>query len=410
MMLLKLAWRNLWRNSRRSVIVLISIVVGVAALLLIDSLGQGMINQMLNNQIAFNIGHIQIHGEGFSDNKEIDNFIKNKEKVKEIASGQEFVKDISERIITNGMINSAGSSSGIQIYGVEHDKEKKVSTINQRLAEGEYLSGRDNEILLGIDLAEDLDVKLNDKVVLTAAGFDGKISQDLYRVSGIFKTGSSQYDQIYAYVNLSDADEMLSMGGRINELAIITESTNNVSAYRDSLAADLKAAGLDMNEYEALTFRELLPLLIAYIDIYNQTVYLFYAIIIAAIMFSVINTMLMAVFERIHEFGVLMSIGMLGRKIFTMLAGEALFLGMIGTAGGFILGLLIYWPLTGGLDLSIYSESLKDFGIGSVIYPELNLSIVLNALILMPASTVLGAVYPAMKAIKLEPTEAVRYV
>ncbi|NIU14297.1 MAG: FtsX-like permease family protein [candidate division Zixibacteria bacterium] len=144
---------------------------------------------------------------------------------------------------------------------------------------------------------------------------------------------------------------------------------------------------------------------------YKESIFIFYGIIAVAMIFGIVNTMLMSVFERIREFGVLMAIGMKNKRIFVMVILEALFLGVFGTAIGFLVSYLIYIPLSNtGIDLSMFSDSLKSFGVGTTIYPAMTLEGIMNALFIVPLVTVLGAIYPALKAIRLEPMNAIRYV
>jgi ABC-type antimicrobial peptide transport system permease subunit len=198
---------------------------------------------------------------------------------------------------------------------------------------------------------------------------------------------------------------MLELEDKVYEYGITTND------YRDASKISSLIAGKLNSEYEVLSYKDILPLLILQIDMTQQSMVVVNIIIGLALIFGIINTMLMTVYERIREFGVLMSIGMKNGKLFTMIILEALIIGVFGTALGLILGTAIVYPFSlGGIDLAIFAEGLSSLGIGSIIYPVLNLAGIFNIIILIPFITVLGAVYPAIKAIRLQPVNAIRYV
>jgi ABC-type lipoprotein release transport system permease subunit len=404
-MLFKIAKRNLLRNKRRSLIVLISIVVGVMALLLNDSFGRGMVNQMLNNQLDSYYAHLQIHQKDYLDNKVVKNHIKEPYKIINKIEKLNFIESYTKRAVSFGLISSATNSSGVSLIGVVPELEKEVTTIDDNIIEGEYLSGKEREVVMGAKLAEKLDVMLGDKLIGVANSYDGDVSSELFRVVGIFKASSSEFEKANVYVPINSAQKLFGIDNGIMEIALKLDDINNIEQKQAAINKILD------NESKVSSFKELLPMIMTYIEMYDSTIYVFYAVIIFAILFGIINTMLMSVFERIQEFGVLMSIGMKNGKIFLMVLQEAFILGIVGTVVGFILGYLIYLPLSiYGIDFSVYSESLTSIGLGTVMYPELNIQGILNTLLIMPFAAVLGAIYPAIKAIRLQPTDAMRYI
>ncbi len=405
-MLLKLAWRNLWRNKRRSLIVLISIIVGVAILLINEGFTNGLVYSMLSNQVKTHTSHIQIHANGFNSDKQIESILPDQRKVLNEIEKQEFVKKYSKRVVAFGLLTSPSGSAGCALTGVEHDKESNITNISERIVEGAYLTGKTKEIVIGKKMAEKLDVKIGSKVVLVSNSYEGIVENRLFRISGIYKSSNSNHDKMYIYVNLKDSQDMLALGNNINELAIITDNTENVYVYKESLINTLNDKA-----YEVLSFEDLNPMIMAYIGSYKQMIYVMYMIFVIAALFGIINTMLMSVFERVQEIGILMSLGMKKSKIFMMIIQEALVLGGFGTAVGFISGMLVVLVLSStGIDFSLFSDGLSNFGLDSTVYPILKVQTILNSLLIMPFATVLGAVYPAYKAIKLLPTDAMRYV
>ncbi|MCB2203652.1 ABC transporter permease [bacterium] len=404
-MLLTIAWRNLWRNKRRSVIVLTSIIVGITAVMFNDGLSIGMIRQMLENSIGSHVSHIQIHSKGFNDNRVIQNAIPSNSKVENVLASTQGIKHWSPRVLSFGLLSSALNSSGGIIVGVNPQQEKDVTTIKRSIIEGTYLTGAAHEVVIGRRLADKLKVGLGDKVVGMASALSGDVGSELYRVTGIFETVSSEFDKSYMFTSISDARNMLELGDRTLEYAVIVSDINKV----EDVAAELRHKLGD--KYEVLTYIDLLPILVSQVDMYKTMMYVVYLIIALAMIFGIVNTMLMSVFERINEFGVLMAIGMRVSRIFYMVLIEAGTLGVIGTGAGLLLGtglLLIFSSV--GIDFSVFSEGLTSFGVGAVIYPRLTIDTILNVIVIIPLTTVLGAVYPAWRAMRLQPVTAIRYV
>ncbi len=404
-MLLRIAWKNIWRNRRRSIIVIGSIVVGVVAAVLNDGLSTGMIHQMLHNQIGTHVSHIQIHKRGFNDNKIIQSYVPDPARIERALENTEGIEAWSKRVISYGLLSSAQNSSGGVIVGVQPEKEALVTTIGESIVEGVYLSGDAHEVVIGRKLADKLDVELGDKVVGMASALSGKVGADLFRVVGIFETLSTEFDKTYMFISLASAQQMLELGDNVSEFAMICGEDVAVDSVQMAVTSQLD------DNYEVLSYFNLLPMLINQMQMYEQMMFIIYLIVGIAMIFGIINAMLMSVFERIQEFGVLMAIGMKNSRLFSMIMIEAFYLGIIGTALGLACALLINWPLSAtGIDLSMFAEGLKSFGAGAIIYPVITSTTIMNAIVIIPLVTVIGALYPAIKAMRLEPMHAIRYV
>lgn len=404
-MLLRIAWRNIWRNKRRSAIIIASMVVGYVALIFMDSLTAGMIRQMLTNQVGIYTAHIEIHRKGYIDNPVVQNFIPETETVEEVLENSPGISSFTKRVLAFAMITSASGSAGVTIVGIEPEKEKNVTTIGNYIVEGSYLSGKEREIMLSSELAEKLEVGLLDKVIVMASGIDGTIGTELFRVVGIFRSPSVQFDRANIYIPIEPARKLISMKDGAMEFAAICKSTEAVDNIKEELATRLD------DSMEVVTYKELHPLLLAQFDIFRQMMFIFYAILGVAVMFGVINTMLMAVMERIHEFGILISLGMKVRKLFAMILVEGLLLGVAGTILGIISGIAISALFShSGINLSVFKESLTYFGAGAIIYPVLTTKGILTASSIVPVTSIIGTIYPGFKVARLEPVEAIRHI
>ncbi len=411
MFIAKLAWRNIWRNKRRSLIVIVSVVVGVSSSLLNDSFGVGIMNQMIDNLIKSHDSNVQIYKSGFRENKKVIDVIPGKDKILSLIGRFKNINGYSERVISFGLISSAANSSGVSIVGVRPELEKNVTDIHKKIVSGRYLSYQRNEIVISKKVAEKLEVELGDKVVAVGSDIRGNVSSQMFRVIGIYRSGISEYDNINVYVPLSDAQQMLNLGNNIHEIAVSIKDYRKSSELKEKILAELSNNNIDKMLYEVSTFQELMPMMMAFLDVYQQWSYIIYIIIGIAVLFGVVNTMLMTVMERINEFGVIMSIGIRNSKLVKMIIYESLFMGLIGTITGFIIGLLIYYPMSiYGVDMSNFSESMASFGLPNIIYPKLNTIVIINTLLIIPFVTMIAGIFPAIKAIRLQPSEAVRFV
>ena len=404
-MLWKIAWRNLWRNKRRSVIILISIVVGVVALVISDTLYTGMMNQALTNGIGLHVGHIQIHRKGYHDNPSVKLTIDRPAEVEAVLKNDPAVLHYSPRVLTFGILSSSYNSSGVNIVGVQPETERQVTLIHKFIIKGRYLDGDPREVLVSEEIARKLEVDLGDKVVAMASRKDGSVGSDVFRITGIYRSFSAEHDKVTIYVPLAAAQRLLGLDGAVSEIVVTIRDVHAATAVRDRLRQKLPAA------YEVLSYRDAVPLLVYESEMFSEWMWIYYLIIGIALIFGIVNTMLMAVFERIQEIGVLKAIGMPDGKVMGMIVLESTILGLVGTALGMGIGLLIYWPLTHtGVDLSIFSASLATFGVGAVIYPAFELRILISVLVSVPVVAVVGALYPAFKAVRFEPVEAMRFI
>jgi ABC-type lipoprotein release transport system permease subunit len=386
-------------------IVMTSIVVGTAAVMIMDSISMGFVYQQLDNQISNFVGHFQINAKGYSDNKVIAKRISNSDEIESALKHFDFVKAYSKRVLSYGMLSSVEGSAGVIMAGINPATESKVTSIKKQIIKGEYIGNNPHDINVSSAIAKKLNVDIDDKIVMMAASADGSVQSELYRIKGIFKSNNNEFDKTHVFVPIKSVQKLLGIGNDITQFVMLTDNTDNIDKYKTELEKVIDG------KYEVLSYKDILPLLVFYIQLSIEMMALMYVIIGIAILFGIINTMLMSVFERIQEFGVLMSIGMKSNQIFSMVIQEAFILGVLGTFAGFAVGYLFYLLFAvHGIDLSAFSESLESWGVGSVIYPVIDINVMYRALLIIPATTVIGAVYPAIKAIRLQPTDAMRYI
>lgn len=402
-MLLILAWRNIWRNKKRSLIVIAAITAGLSCGLFASAVMYGMYDSLINTTIDRELGHIQIHSTKFEDEKTISDTIPDFNNVISKLKSVPELSGISSRTIIEGVCSSPTSSRGVKIYGVAPEDEKNVTSIHKQIIEGKYLeSNSASQIIIGKKLAENLGVKLKSKVVLSFQDFDGNIVYAAFRVSGIFQTESSLYDQSVVFINQNELFGLLNSRAFSHEIVLRLKSFQSVDSVFAKLSQTFRL--LSVKDWKLLS-----PEIKVYYDILDIQLYFFMGIILFALLFGITNTMLMSVIERIREIGILIALGMKRSRIFAMIILETIALSMVGGFVGLVVGLIVIAIFNStGINLSAFTEGLSQFSISTVLYPILPLSFYPIITLMIILSAVIAAVYPAIKAIKLKPAAAIR--
>jgi len=473
-MIWSISWKNVWRNKIRSLVVIVAFTFGIFGGVYMVAVFVGMIDSRVKMAIGNEASHIQVHNPRYLDNNEpkytIDdyqNYVAQIEKIPEVSG-------VSPRIKILGMASTSGNASGVMINGVDVDRERQVSGIDESLVEGGgsfFEEDGRKPIIIGEKLAKTLKLtyykitaedlgrlserkkmqaalplldslrdiqyrteadfdkaltgllgkslagklafriksasikyRLNRKIVLSFQSLDGHIAYDAFRVVGIYKTGNSAFDGQNLFVRMSDIAPVANIKStQVNELAILLTSVK----YDDQVSEQIKKImpGMDVE-----TWDEIMPEAGMYSSAMNYYLFIFLVIILLALGFGIVNTMLMAVLERIKELGMLMAIGMNKKRVFSMIMLETVFLGLTGAFIGMALsyGLIWYTGRT-GLDLtSLYQEGFEAIGFSPMIYPTIGWQSFFQLILLVLLTGVLASIYPARKAMKLNPSEALR--
>lgn len=402
-MLLLVAWRNLWRNRTRSLLILLSVAVGIWAGAFIMAIYFGMGNSRLRIAIDNEVSHLQVHHPKFKDDQEAK-FNFSEDSLRHLLESQPLIKAFSLRTVTTGMLANASGSQGIQVNGIDTAAENATRSLRRFVVEGNFFdtTGR-NPILIGRKLADKLNIPLKGKVVLTLLDTVNTITAGAFRVVGIYETANAPQDERNAFVLKSDLDRLIGTEGRAHEAAVLLNRDEDLQPAFTVLKNAMP--GLKVETWEDISPET--ALVVSSLDTYNL---IFIAIILLALSFGIVNTMLMAVLERMREIGVLMALGMSRLRLFGMVLLETVLLTMVGAPLGILAAYAtVAWVGKAGIDLStVAGDTMKDFGYAVVIYPELPLNSVGQVLYLVFIAALLSAIYPAWKAIRLHPVEAIR--
>ncbi len=400
------SWRNVWRNKLRSGIVIIAVCLGVFAGIFSMAFMRGMANQRLYSAIKTEVSHIQIHTPAFQKANELNNYLDSADIRLTFIRSQDGVVDASKRIIVNAIINSAERGSGIRLLGIDPEHESRVTDLKSRLLEGNYLEelSKGTPIVIGQKLADKLEVKMGSKLVVGMLDSNGQPVYHQFRVGGIYKTVSNGYDETNAFIRYTDMITISGLPGSCaHELAVFMGSRDNSG----------ELAGLLKTKYPELDIKEwdqVMPELGYLTEIMDVYMYIFIMIILLALGFGIVNTMLMVVLERIHELGMLMAVGMNKLRVFKMIMLETVFLSLTGGVLGIILGTVVAEIFRSrGIDLSgLYGEGFAAIGYDSVIYTTVQMNMIVGVTILVILTGLVSSVFPALKALRLNPADAIR--
>ncbi|MDR1181920.1 MAG: FtsX-like permease family protein [Bacteroidales bacterium] len=470
--IIKIAWKNVWRNKKRSVTVVVAVILGISAGIFACGVMQGWVEQRIDAVIYIENGRIKLYNPDFLNNEEINNVIPNKEAVEHFLNKETVIKAFSERVKLMAMATTSRGSTSLMLQGINIDDEKKVSKLYTCLLQGTYFEEETSRpVLISDKTAEQLRIKnyvltteildslentasipntviaslrsienirfesenkmkkeisslldrkdvskygfdvlkmseqyrLRSKIVFTFTDKQGELVNQIYKVCGVYKTANIMYDQSNAFVLKSDLSTIAGLNeGEIHETGIILRENAN----EENVQSAIKKA---FPELSVLTWKELSPdasLVSEYMSIY---LFIFVGIILFALAFGIINTMLMAILERTKELGMLMAIGMNRKRVFSMIMLETVFLTMAGAVAGMLAGWLLI-QVTGmtGLNFSSFVDGFEAMGWAAIVYPTIDLFFFFGITVLVIVTGVLSSIIPARKALSLNPVEAIR--
>ena len=401
--IIKIAWRNIWRNKLRSLIVITSMVLGLWSGLFTVSMSLGLNEERIKSAINTYLHHVQIHNPSFEYNLDINSLISDPINIEEELEKNNLIKAFSKRIIISAMASTAHGSEGIKVIGIEPKNEIYFSDISKKIIKGNYFSKiKSKPILIGKKLADNLKLDLKKKISVTFIDENGDLQRIKFKVGGVFKTGNSLHDGGNVYVNKEDLINLFKYKSSIHEIAILANNIVDSDHLKDQLSNDFPK-----NKVE--TWKQISPEMGMVQEIMVPFLYIFMSIILLALSFGIANTMLMAVLERKRELGMLMSVGLNRTKIFLMILFETIFISCVALPIGISMSyLMISYFGQVGIDLSIFAEGLEAFGMKSMLYTKLPFNYYVNITILTLFVTFISSLFPARRALKLDPAEAVR--
>ncbi len=403
-MIFTMAWRNIWRNKMRSIVIMLSLALGLFAGIAMLSLYKGMMKNRVRTVIDAEVGHLQLHDSSFKKDYESRYVIANGVNILRMLHAIHQVKLVSPRSISNGMLATPTGSSGVQINGVIPEPEYEVSQLKKKIIEGKpFDTAKKNQVMIGKKLAVKMKVKPGSKLVLTFTDSAGNIVSGAFRVAAVYQSDNTPLDERNVYVTMKDMNELLTTGNAFHEITVLLKKDEDVNNVQKILQQKFPSLQVE-------SWKEISPETDFMVKTVDQYSYIIMVIIMLALAFGIINTMLMAILERTREIGMMVALGTNKLKIFSLVLLETFFLTLAGTPVGILAGwITINYFGRHGLNLSgMGREMMSSFGFGTLIYPEFPADKIVGVMLIVAGTAFISCLFPAIKALKLQPVEALK--
>ena len=403
--LCRLAWRYLWRNHRRTIVMLSAIAVGTWAMIFMTALTRGMVDQMIVDGISVIPGHVQIHDPDFLDDPSVNNRVAlNDAELAARFNDAGFVA-WAGRVRVPAVVTSERESRGVTLLGIDPQAERSFSFVDYDAVDGRFLEGPDDKgIVLGAKLADTLETRVGKRVVLMSQDPDNEIADRGFRVVGLYHAEMEATEEAYAFVGKHTAQTMLRIGATVTEVAFVGDD------YRDIEPIYARVAGLVDDSVRVSRWTEVDTYLGTMMGMMDGFMLIWVIVVFLALSFGLVNTLVMAVFERIREIGLMLALGMKP----AMILGQIIIESMMLLAVGLFIGDLLAWvtikPLEGGIDISAVAKGMEMFGASSVLYPNLDIDDVILSNVVVLILGFLASLSPAWRASRYEPVEAITKV
>ena len=400
-----LAWRNLWRNPRRSILTLLAIILSCVFLIFMASFQNGSYSEMIKTAVG-TTGEIQIQVKGYQEDPEIRKTIQAPDTIVKGIQSLPGIGPIATRAEAFALVSSDTQSAGVLIQGVEPVEEAKISPMDDTISSGSWFTGDPYEVVVGRALANNLGLEVGKELVAIGQGWDGSTAASVFTVIGIFKSGYQEADRNLIAIPLSTLQETFYMGQRVHRIVINTQPSENPETLAEQINHWLKSQSLP---YQAYSWSELLPGLKESIKLDKVSASIMYVILLVIIAFSISNTFLMAILERTYEFGVMLAIGTGRNRLLRMLFLETSLLALLGILLGILFGVAItgYFQSV-GIDFGEAAAMMEEYGMPSRLHPRMNAFTVLIGPAFVLMFTMISASYPILKVRKLRPVKAMR--
>ncbi|MDJ0958293.1 MAG: FtsX-like permease family protein [Arenicellales bacterium] len=402
--LFRLAWRNLWRNYRRTLIMLGAITVGVWAMIFMTAVMRGMVDDMLYRAVRNLPGHVQIHHSDYRDDPSISNSMPPIDQALLDALEQPEIIKWSARVRVPAVITSEHDTRGTTLLGIDPEEESGLSFIADSIVAGRFLESVDDRgLIVGQKMIDNLETVLGRRVVVMSQDPDNEIIDRGFRIVGVFATDLENVEESFIFTGRKTVQSMLNMGASISEIAVLGHDYRDVSDV-------LRLQEVTGPDREILPWYEIDTYLGTMLSTMDGFVLVWIVVVFLALSFGLVNTLVMAVFERVREIGLMQALGMRPSMIVVQVLMETFLLLLIGLAAGNLFAILSVVALSDGIDLSIVSEGMQMMGVANVLYPSLQTNDVLLADVVVIVLGLLAGLSPAWRAARYQPVEAITKV
>jgi ABC-type lipoprotein release transport system permease subunit len=401
----RLAWRYLWRNHRRTIVMLGAISVGAWAMIFMTALTRGMVDQMIADGISVIPGHVQIHNPDYLDDPSVSNRIALTDTELTQRFGDAGFDAWASRVRVPAVITSERESRGVTLLGIDPDAERTFSFVDYDAVDGRFLEDpEDKGVVIGAKLADTLETEVGKRIVLMSQDPDNDIADRGFRVVGLFHANMEVYEETYAFVGKRTAQKMLRIGDTVSEVVFVGDD------YRDVEPVFQKVSAAVDDSVKVSRWTEVDTYLGTMLGVMDGFVLIWVIVIFLALSFGLVNTLVMAVFERVREIGLMLALGMKPMSILGQIIIESMMLLAVGLLIGDVLAYVTVKPLESGIDISIVAKGMEMFGASSILYPKLYMDDVILSNVVVLVLGFLASLSPAWRASRYEPVEAITKV
>ncbi len=405
MTLVRIAWRNLWRNPRRTFITMFSMSFGLTMMIVFYALMNGMVDQMVRFATILGAGHVQVHHVEFLEDRSMYDTMDEPEKMLE-SIARTGTGHAAPRSFVTALISSGPQSTGSLLWGIDPDLERNVTELHRHLVKGKFLGSEPSGgVVLGLNLAKKLGVEPGDEVIVLTQAADGSMGNALYTVSGILKSVGEALDRGGVLIHIQDLDDLVYLQGRVHEIAVRLNNPGNLEESTDAIRRSLEPIGVEVKNW-----KELFPELNEYLRLSDTSTLIVLAIIFAVASLGIMNTQLMALFERTREIGVMRALGLGPAPIAFLVLLETLFLTLFSALAGGAAGSIWSTYLEKyGWDLTNIGGSFSFAGVAFETHfrATLTASTVIDSVVVMIIISFAATIYPLFRAVRITPADAI---
>jgi ABC-type lipoprotein release transport system permease subunit len=387
---IKLAWRNLWRNKRRTIITVLSVLFAFFLALVMRSMQLGSYDLMIESAVKTSTGYIQIHALGYWDDKTIDNTFISTDTLEGKLLSTRHITAFIPRLESFALISSGDMTKGIAVIGTDPKKEDDISALGDRVIRGSYFGKDDNSVLIGEALADYLKVGVNDTIVLLSQGYHGESAQGAYPIKGIIRFTAPEMNSSMLYMPLTTAQKLYSAPERLTSLSILLDNKKYIKTVADELKT------IDVENLEVMTWRELLPEMVQAIQSDSVSGQFMLGILYIVVGFGIFGTILMMTIERRREFGIMVAVGMRRIKLALIVFIETVILALVGIVAGAALSypIILYYHLHPYQLTGETAKAMAEFNVEPVMPFALDPGFFINQSLVVIILSILAAIYP----------------
>ncbi|MDQ1265205.1 MAG: hypothetical protein QG635_355 [Bacteroidota bacterium] len=412
-LIIKLSWRNIWRNWRRSAITIAAIVFAAFLTIFMRGIQLGTYDNNIKYVLGIFSGSLQIQRRDYKENPSLRKSIDLSDEIKTILRNNSKITAYTERINTEGLIGYNDNTQGTAIFGIDPVTEQKVTTLAMKIKSGKFFQADSKyEIILGYKLLKNLQAKIGDSIVVLTNAYDGSMGNAKFKIIGASRLGSPDMDQMTAFIPLAAARELLSLDTKISAVAIACADVKDIPFVKNELQEKLKSIKLPKGKsLTALDWGDIMPEFKQSIEFDNASGIIYLGLLIIIVAFGILNTVIMSVTERFREFGIMLAIGIKHSRLILIVFLETVYLTIIGLIIGNIIGYIVNYyiylhPITFSGELS---KMYEEFGFLPQMFASLEPGIFINTSITVIIVAVVVFIYPAFRISRLEALKGIRY-